>query len=71
MGRYRTPNATTRKRRNIEGRLAREAKLDDLSRGGTVEDYHWGTDPGHGGLTKHRGPVDGCASPDADSCIPA
>lgn len=64
MGRYRKPNANTRKRRNHDDRVAREARLDDIAR-----DYHWGTDPGHGGLTKHNGLVADCSSPDAEQCV--
>lgn len=63
MGRYRKPGASTRKRRNHDDRVAREARLDDIAR-----DYHWGTDPGHGGLTKHNGLVADCSSPDAEQC---
>jgi hypothetical protein len=63
VGRYRKPAATTRRRRNHTDRVEREARLDDLARG-----YHWGTDPGRGGLTKHNGSADNCSSPDADQC---
>lgn len=63
-GRLRNSRTTNRKRKNIEGHMAREARLDDLAR-----DYHWGTDPGHGGLTKHNGLVADCSSPDAEQCV--
>ena len=30
----------------------------------TSEETHWGADPGHGGLTQHRGRSEDCSAPD-------
>ncbi|PWK81690.1 hypothetical protein C8D88_116101 [Lentzea atacamensis] len=32
-----------------------------------TEDFHWGPDPGHGGLTQHKGSRRDCAGPDCGS----
>lgn len=70
MGRHRNPASVKRKIRRIEDQLARERRKDDESRQWSSEpDYHWGTDPGHGGLTKHNGLVADCSSPDAEQCV--
>lgn len=84
MGRNRNPQAANRRHRYIAERLEREARKDDVARqltrvphvsGSILDDpvadaWHWGTDPGHGGLTKHRDEHTDCASPDADRCLP-
>lgn len=30
------------------------------------EEFHWGADPGHGGLTRHKGRLENCPAPDHD-----